>query len=72
MLNPKITIEHYKIYRRCSNVGGVQVELKHKLSKGIHGSVMKYTRKYNEISTKNTLDSLLNPRILSYAEIQLC
>jgi len=51
MLNPKITIKHYKIYLSCSNVSGVQVELKHKLSKGIHGSVMKYTRRYNEIST---------------------
>jgi len=52
MLNPKITIKHYKIYLSCSNVSGVQVEPKHKLSKGILGSVMKYARRYDEISTK--------------------
>jgi len=55
MLNPKITIKHYKRYFSCSNVSGVQVELKHKLSKGILGSVMKYyTRRYDEISTFDT------------------
>ena len=51
MLNPKITIKHYKIYLSCSNVSGVRVEPKHKLSKGILGSVMKYTRRYDKIST---------------------
>jgi len=54
MLNPKITIKHYKIYLSCSNVSGVQVEPKHKLSKGIHSCVMKYTRRYDEISTADT------------------
>jgi len=52
MLNPKIRLKHYKIYLSSSNVSGVQVEPKHTLSKGIHGSsVMKYARRYNKIST---------------------
>jgi len=51
MLNPKIPIKHYKIYLSCSNVSSVQVEPKHKRSKGILGSVMKYTRTFDEIST---------------------
>jgi len=48
MLNPIITIKHNKIYLSCSNVNGVQVEPKHKLSRRIHYSDMKYTRKYNK------------------------
>ena len=51
MLNPKMTIKRYKTYLGCSNVSGVRVEPKHKLSKGILGGVMKYTRRYHEIST---------------------
>jgi len=59
MLNPKITIKHYKMYLSCSNVSGVQVEPKHKLSKGILGSVMKYTRRYDEISTLTPLNFIV-------------
>jgi len=40
---PKQSIKHDNIYLGCSNVSGVQVELKHNLSKRIHSSVMKCT-----------------------------
>ena len=59
----KQTIKHHNIYLSCSNVSGVQVKLKHKLSKRIHGSVMKIyigniMRNFNiSFSLRNSISS---------------
>jgi len=63
MLNPKNNNKHYEIFLSCSNVSGVQVGLKHKLSKEIYGSVMQYTNRYKKISTlpHNICSSINSP-----------